>query len=72
MWQVSCRKQGMLIQWPAPDPKCELNITPFLTLLHPLHCSICAKDIMVTVLLLQMIMGWEGLFVLGFGLGDKG
>ena len=21
MWQVSCRKQGMLTQGPAPDPK---------------------------------------------------
>ena len=65
MWLVSCRRQGMLVQGPAPDTKCELNIT-FLTLSHPLHCPICAKDIMVTVLLLQ-VMGegkgeerWEG------------
>ena len=27
----------------------------FLTLPHPLHCPISAKDIMVTVLLLQVI-----------------
>ena len=50
----------MLTQGPAPDPKCELNITSFLTLPHPLHCPICAKDIMVTVLLLQVIGEWEG------------
>ena len=25
----------MLTQGPAPDPKCELNITSFLTLPHP-------------------------------------
>ena len=50
----------MLTQEPVPDPKCELNITSFLTLPHPLHCLICAKDIMVTVLLLQVMGGWEG------------
>ena len=50
----------MLTQGPAPDPKCELNITSFLTLPHPLHCLICAKDIMVIVLLLQVMGGWEG------------
>ena len=50
----------MLTQGPAPDPKCELNITSFLTLLHPLHCPICAKDNMVTVLLLQVMGRWEG------------
>ena len=35
----------MLTQGLAPGPKCELNITSFLTLPHPLHCAICAKDI---------------------------
>ena len=50
----------MLTRGPAPDPKYELNITSFLTLSHPLHCPICAKDIMVTVLLLQVMGGWEG------------
>ena len=60
MWLVSCRRQGMLTQGPTPDPKCELNITSFLTLPHPLHCPICAKDIMVTVLLLQVMVGSEG------------
>ena len=49
----------MLTEGPAPDPKCELNITSFLTLPHPLHCPICAKDIMVTVLLFQVIGGME-------------
>ena len=28
----------MLTQGLAPDPKCELNITSFLTLPQPLHC----------------------------------
>ena len=41
------------------DPKCELNIT-FLTLPHPLHYPICAKDIMVIVLLFQVMGGREG------------
>ena len=49
----------MLTQGSAPDPKCDLNIT-FLTLQHPLHCLICAKDIMIIVLLLQVMEGWEG------------
>ena len=50
----------MLTQGPAPNPKCELNITSFLTLPHPLHSPICAKDIMVIVVLLQVMGGWEG------------
>ena len=50
----------MLTQGPAPDPKCELNITSFLTLPHPLHCLICAKDVMVIILLLQVMGEWEG------------
>ena len=41
----------MLIQESTPDPKCELNITSFLTLPYSLHCPTCAKNIMVTVLL---------------------
>ena len=44
----------MLTPVPTPDPKCVLNVTSFLTLPHPLDCPICAKDIMVTVLLLQV------------------
>ena len=50
----------MLTQGPEPDPKCELNVAPFLTLSHSLHCPICAKDIMATVLLLQVMGEWEG------------
>ena len=49
-----------MTQGPPPDPKCKLNITPFLTLPHPLHCPICPKDIMVSVLLVQVMGGWEG------------
>ena len=61
----------MLTQGPAADPKFQLNITSFLTLPHPLHCPICAKDIMVTVLSLQVMgrMGrlGGGSFMFGFG-----
>ena len=45
----------MLTQGLAADPKYELNITSFLALPDPLHCPICAKDIMVTVLSLQVM-----------------
>ena len=53
------------------DPKCELNIT-FLTLPHPLHSVISAKDIMTIVLLLQVTRGWEGWEVVHLcqGLGE--
>ena len=64
----------MLTQGPAPDPKCELNIASFLTLPHPLHCPICAKDIIVTVLLLQVMGDGKvggGSFMLEFGWGDR-
>ena len=56
--------QEMLTRGPAPDPKYEFNITSFLTLSHPLHCPIGAKDILVTVLLLQ-VMGGGGMGRLG-------
>ena len=66
----------MLTQGPATDPKCELNMSSFLTLLYPLHCPICAKDIMVTTFLLQVMGGmgrlWGGSFMSGFGWGDRG
>ena len=58
MWLVSCMRQGMLTQGPASDPKCELNITSFVTLPHPLHCLIFAKGMMIIVLLLH-VMGNE-------------
>lgn len=32
MWLVSCRRQGILTQGLAPNPKCKLNISSFLTL----------------------------------------
>ena len=54
------QEAGMLTQGPAPGPKCELNVTLFLTLTHPLHCLICAKNIKVTGLLLQVKGGWKG------------
>ena len=57
MWLVSWRRQGMLTQGPAPDPRYKLNIISFLTLLHSLHCLICTKDIMN--MLLQVMGGWE-------------
>ena len=55
MWLVSCRRQGLLTQGPAPDSKCKLNISSFLTLPYPLDCFNCAKDIMIIVLLLEMM-----------------
>ena len=58
----------MLTQGPARDRKCELNMSLF-TLPHTLYCPICAKDIMVAVLLLQVM---EGSFMLGFESGDRG
>ena len=69
----------MLSQGPIPDPKHESNIRLFLTLPYSLHCSICAKDIMVTVLLLQVMGGWEGwgwfiyvkVWVVGQGVGRQ-
>ena len=53
------RKQGMLTQGPTPYPKCKVNISLFLTLPHQSDCLICAKDIMIIVLL-QMMGQWEG------------
>ena len=60
MQLVSCRRQGMVTQRAATDPKFELNITLFFTLPHRLHFPIFAKDIMVIVLLFQVMVGWEG------------
>ena len=60
MWLVSCRRPGMLIQRPTRDPKCKLNISSFLALLHPLDYFICAKEITIIVLLLQMMGRWKG------------
>ena len=49
----------MLTQEPAPDPKYKLNISLSFTFSHPLDCLICAKDIMIVVLLLLQMMGDE-------------
>ena len=43
----------------ASEPNCKLNISSFLTLAYPLDCLTCAKDITVTVLLQEMMWGWE-------------
>ena len=42
----------MLTQGPAPDPKCKLNISSFLTLTHLLDCLICTRYSVSIVLLL--------------------
>ena len=59
MWLVSCRRQGMLTQGPAPDPKCKLIISSFLTLPHLLDCPICTRNAMFIVLLLKMMGEWD-------------
>ena len=62
MWLVSCRRQGILTQGPAPDPKCKLIMSSFLILPHLLDCFICTRNAMFIVLLLQMMRGldrWE-------------
>ena len=45
----------MLTQGPAPDPKCKLIMSSFLTLPHLLDCLICTRNVMSIVLLLQMM-----------------
>ena len=47
----------MLTQGPAPDPKCKLIISSFLTLEHLLDCLICTWNAMPIVLLLQLMGG---------------
>ena len=60
MWVVSCRRQGVLTQGPAPDSKSKLIISTFLTVPHLLDCLICARKSMSIVLLIQIIGGWVG------------
>ena len=71
MWVVSCRRQGMLTQGPAPDPMCKLNISSFLMLPHLLDCLICTRNSVSIVLLLWMIGEWDrlrgGWFISGCG-----
>ena len=59
MWLVSCRRQGMLTQGPAPDPKCKLIISSFLTLPHLLDCLNFTRNAMSIVLSLQILGGWN-------------
>ena len=49
----------MLTQGPAPDPKCKLNISSFLTLPHLLDCPICTRNSVSIVMLLSIIGGWD-------------
>ena len=49
----------MQTQGAAPDPKCKLIISSFLTLLHLLDCLICTRNTMSIVLLLQMMGRWD-------------
>ena len=49
----------MLTQGPAPDPKCELNISSSLTLRHLSDCLICTRISVSIALLLQMVTGWD-------------
>ena len=49
----------MLTQGHAPDPKCKLNISSFLTLPHVLDCLICSRNSVSIVLLLSMM--WDGI-----------
>ena len=75
MWLVSCRRQGMLTQGPAPDPKCKLNISSFLTLPDLSDCLICTRNAMPIVLLLQIMgdgIGGGSSSILACGWGDKG
>ena len=46
------QEAGMLTQGPAPDPKCKLNISSFLTLPHLLDCLICTRNSVSIALLL--------------------
>ena len=49
----------MLTQGPAQDAKCNLIISPFLTLPDLLDCLFCTRNAMSIVWLLQMLRGWD-------------
>ena len=59
MWLVSWRRQGILTQGPAPDPKCKLNISSFLALPNLSDCLICTRNSVSIVFLLEMVGGWD-------------
>ena len=73
---MSCRRQGMLTEGPAPDPKCKLNISSFLIHPHWLDCLICTRNSMFIVFLVWKMGGWDrwegGWFIPSCGWGDKG
>ena len=53
----------MLTQGSAPDAKCKLNTSSFLTLPHLLDCLICGRNSVSIVLLLKMmgdVISWGG------------
>ena len=50
MWLVSCRRQGMMTQGPAPDLTCKLNISSLLALPNLLDCLICTSNSVSIVL----------------------
>ena len=72
MLLVSCRSQGMLTQGPAPDPKCKLEISSFLTLTLLLDCLICTRNFRPVVLLLWMMGGWDRWRVVDSYQGESG
>ena len=49
----------MLTEGPAPDPKCKLNIAPFLMLPQLSDCVICTRNSVSIVFLLEMMEGWD-------------
>ena len=49
----------MLTQGSAPDPKCKLNISSFITLPHSLVCLICTWNSASIVLLLRKMWEWH-------------
>ena len=80
VWLVPCRRQGMLTQGPAPDLKCKLNISSFLTLPHLSDCLISTRNSVSIVFLLEMVEGWDrsggggrgdGCLITGCGRGDR-
>lgn len=70
----TCQLQNF-IHGPVSDPQCKLNNSSFFTLANPLDYLICAKDIIIILMLLQMMGNRKvgnGSFILGFGWGYRG
>ena len=61
----------MLTRGPAPDLKCKLIISSFLTLLHLFDYLTCTGGAMSVVLLFQVMEGWDrwGVVDLYWGVG---